>query len=232
VPSALRTGIGSALYFGGLNQLRSAVLLHYPGGHAVQIDTGTGKPQRKTLNGTANLLTGAVARALAGFGVMPITVLKVRFESSLYSYPTLRAAARAIYVENGLRGFFAGFGATAVRDAPYAGLYVFFYENIKTRLGFQDGKAHIAGNFGAGVIAAGAATAITNPFDAVKTRIQLHPTVYRNLVGASLKMVREEGWRCLFDGLALRMARKGLSSALAWTVYEEVVRRAEQKLVV
>lgn len=31
----------------------------------------------------------------------------------------------------------------------------------------------------------------------------------------------------MFDGLALRMARKALSSALAWTVYEEVIRRAE-----
>jgi len=35
----------------------------------------------------------------------------------------------------------------------------------------------------------------------------------------------------LFDGLALRMARKGMSSALAWTVYEELVRRAEERWV-
>jgi len=40
-------------------------------------------------------------------------------------------------------------------------------------------------------------------------------------------MLAEEGVRSLFDGLALRMARKAMSSALAWTVYEEVVRRAE-----
>jgi solute carrier family 25 protein 38 len=39
-------------------------------------------------------------------------------------------------------------------------------------------------------------------------------------------MLKEEGVRSLFDGLALRMARKAMSSALAWTVYEELTRRA------
>jgi solute carrier family 25, member 38 len=33
----------------------------------------------------------------------------------------------------------------------------------------------------------------------------------------------------LFDGLALRMGRKALSSALAWTVYEELIGRAERR---
>jgi len=36
-----------------------------------------------------------------------------------------------------------------------------------------------------------------------------------------------EGVRSLFDGLGLRMGRKAISSALAWTVYEELIRRAE-----
>ena len=38
--------------------------------------------------------------------------------------------------------------------------------------------------------------------------------------------MRAEGWKSLADGLGLRMGRKALSSAMAWTVYEELVRRA------
>lgn len=172
---------------------------------------------------------------------MPITVIKVRYESNLYAYRSILGASTDILKTEGIRGFFSGFGATAVRDAPYAGLYVLFYEELKKRLSLVVQKVHIPGNaeiamkgstsasinFGSGVIAAGLATALTNPFDSIKTRIQLQPKQYRNMLQAGRKMVKEDGFKCLFDGLALRMARKALSSALAWTLYEELIRRAE-----
>lgn len=165
--------------------------------------------------------------------MMPITVLKVRFESSLYAYSSLRAAARALWAE-GARGLFAGFGATALRDAPYAGLYVLFYEWNK-RIGAEALGGRTPGtvvNFVSGATAASVATALTNPPDAVKTRLQLQPGKYRNTMQAARLMIKEDGVRSLFDGLGLRMARKALSSALAWTVYEEVIRQAQNRWTV
>ena len=82
-------------------------------------------------------------------------------------------------------------------------------------------------NFVSGAMAASVATAVTNPFDAIKTRIQLLPNQYRNIFHAGRRMIQHDGFRSLFDGLALRMTRKALSSALAWTLYEEVIRRVE-----
>jgi solute carrier family 25 protein 38 len=179
---------------------------------------------------------------------MPLTVLKVRYESTLYGYSSLVSAARDIARREGFRGFFAGYGATAVRDAPYAGLYVLVYEQSKKRLGrlFAGGGGGNPGdnnrggggekmalsraasiNFASGVLSGVVCSVISNPFDAVKTRIQLQPGQYRNMVHAARRMVREEGFRSLMDGLTLRMSRKALSSALAWTVYEELIRRAE-----
>ncbi len=170
-----------------------------------------------------------------------MTVIKVRYESSLYHYRSIADAARGILAHEGPKGFFAGFGATSIRDAPYAGLYVLFYEQAKKRLsavyGGSDSTSSATGpmgvsraasiNFVSGVLGSTVATALTNPFDAVKTRIQLQPEQYRNMVHAAKRMVGEEGARALWDGLALRMSRKALSSALAWTVYEELIRRAE-----
>ncbi|KAL9624916.1 MAG: hypothetical protein Q9160_000963 [Pyrenula sp. 1 TL-2023] len=230
LPSALRTTLGSALYFTTLSSLRRHLL-------PLQSQNGAVTP-----TATQNLFTGAIARTLAGLLLMPITVLKVRYESSLYSYPSLSAASRSILATHGPRGFFAGFGATAVRDAPYAGLYVVFYEEGKRKLNSfvgatsQGGNAAaaVAGggssayiNFTAGIFSAILATTLTNPFDAVKTRVQLLPQRYPNSLRAAVLMLREEGPRSLMDGLGLRMARKAISSALAWTVYEECVRRAE-----
>ena len=170
----------------------------------------------------------------------------MRYESSLYSYKSLWDAATAIYMGEGIKGFFSGFGATAIRDAPYAGLYVLFYEQSKRHLdqlqkgrsvtGIQDAEhsmkssTSLSINFISGVLAAGFATAITNPFDAVKTRLQLMPGKYGNMVIAGRRMIKEDGFRSLFDGLGLRMGRKAISSALAWTLYEELIRRAELKL--
>lgn len=177
---------------------------------------------------------------------MPMTVIKVRYESSMYNYQSIAEAGKDILKTNGLRGFFAGAGATAVRDAPFAGLYVLFYEQSKKRLGRMVQTVAVPGapeilmkastsasiNFGSGIVAAGLATALTNPFDSIKTRLQLHPNEYHNMIHAARKMVAEEGLKCLFDGLALRMGRKALSSALAWTVYEELIRRAQEIVIV
>ncbi|KAF2704508.1 mitochondrial carrier [Pleomassaria siparia CBS 279.74] len=245
LPSTLRTGCGSAIYFSGLNALRQKVaratlLASEESGGKVASVHSSSLPK---LSNTANLATGAVARTWAGFLMMPITVLKVRYESNLYSYTSLFSASRDIFKTEGLRGFFAGFGATAVRDAPYAGLYVLFYELSKRRLSTIATKieekagggerlsssASLGINFISGVMAAGLGTTVTNPFDAIKTRLQLMPGRYANMLQAGKRMLKEEGVGSLFDGLGIRIARKAVSSALAWTVYEELIRRAESR---
>lgn len=283
LPSTLRTGIGSALYFTSLNSLRQSVAKasqkglvpslvqgHDDGSTSgamaarsspASLPTNRSSSTLPKLSNTANLLTGAVARASVGFVMMPITVIKVRYESNFFAYRSLAHASTDILQKEGLKGFFAGFGATAVRDAPYAGLYVLFYEWGKKTLSAFNNKndtvlakvsseadvvpgtraakpgikemsrgTSISINFVSGLFAAALATAITNPFDAIKTRLQLMPSKYGNMVKAAKMMVAQEGVRSLFDGLALRMGRKALSSALAWTVYEECIRRAERRM--
>ncbi|ERF70672.1 Solute carrier family 25 member 38 [Endocarpon pusillum Z07020] len=241
LPSALRTGFGSALYFSSLHTLRQRIAQRQQrvSTEGVSLSLGDGiTPSTRPssvlprLSNSENLLTGAVARVFAGFLMMPVTVIKVRYESDFYAYRSILGASRDILSREGLRGFFAGLGATAVRDAPYAGLYVVFYEGSKKKLngvvGKDGGVIAASVNFASGVFAAGLATSITNPFDAVKTRLQLFPVKYGNMVRATKLMLKEDGVRSLFDGLALRMGRKALSSALAWTVYEELIGRAER----
>lgn len=245
VPSALRTGFGSALYFTSLHTLRQLVANNTTNGLSTTV--GRSSSVLPKLTSSQNMLTGASARVFAGMILMPVTVIKVRYESDMYNYKSLLSASRHIYQGEGLRGFFAGFGATAVRDAPYAGLYVVFYEASKSYLSAfskpntdHGDRTSTLGppsfsnpviNAASGVLAGVTATTITNPFDAVKTRLQLLPQKYGNMLKATRIMLRDDGLKSFFDGLGLRIGRKAVSSALAWTVYEELIGRAEKFVV-
>jgi solute carrier family 25, member 38 len=124
VPTILRNVPGSSLYFYSLSFIRQSFI--------PQATRASRSSKYVTL---VNVSAGILARAGAGFILMPISVIKVRFESNLYSYRTLAEAATDIFRNEGTRGFFSGFGTTALRDAPYAGIQLALYEGTKALLG-------------------------------------------------------------------------------------------------
>ncbi|KAJ3110816.1 hypothetical protein HDU96_006253 [Phlyctochytrium bullatum] len=169
-----------------------------------------------------------------GTMMMPITIIKVRYESSFYRYRSISHAAASIWKQDGLRGFFFGAGATAMRDAPFAGTYVMLYEALKpvyssiivpgTSRHNPEYSHNTLVNIASSVTAGITSTVLTQPFDVLKTRLQLKPAEYRSTPYGFLKIARDEGFRGFFVGLMPRIIRKSLSSAITWTVYEEVSR--------
>ena len=186
-----------------------------------------------------NLLTGAFSRGLVGYITMPITVIKVRYESTLYNYSSLNEATNHIYAKEGISGFFRGFGATCLRDAPYAGLYVLLYEKSKQLLPMilpskfihcnAEGEfttyTSTTINTTSAVLSASLATTVTAPFDTIKTRMQLEPSKFTNSFKTFASIVKNETAFKLFSGLSMRLTRKALSAGIAWGIYEELVKR-------
>ncbi|KAF9586057.1 hypothetical protein BGW38_010047 [Lunasporangiospora selenospora] len=220
---------GAAMYFTVLNEARILMARRKVNGEE-RSDTVSGTSSLPKLSNTENLIAGGASRAAIGFLMMPATVIKVRYESDLYSYKSMSQAFSSILRAEGIRGLWAGFGATAMRDAPLAGLYVLFYEQSKTQLGELKSKsAHFDLNTPtihmiSGMLAGFLSTTITHPFDMLKTRMQLKPADYRNVVQAARKVFFEEGMVGFLDGIIVRTVRKSIHSAISWTVYEEVVR--------
>lgn len=147
---------------------------------------------------------------------------------------------RSIYDTSGIRGLFRGFSATALRDAPYAGLYLMVYEWGKTT--WMD---HMPDSFGgasgaptpdtqpdetiarvaSGLLAGSVATLVTHPFDIIKTRLQT--SVSSVTMGNFLEGLRADARTAgvpvsslFLDGLGLRCARKAMSSAIGWGIFE------------
>ncbi|KAI8096445.1 mitochondrial carrier domain-containing protein [Halteromyces radiatus] len=226
VPTILRNVPGSAMYFFALSEIRNILAkTRHTWQPWLSIKHSSTLEQKQW----ENLVSGMSARGAVGYVMMPITVVKVRYESNFYNYKSMTEAFTSIVKHDGMRGLFAGYGATFIRDAPFAGIYLFFYENCKKRthgwMELHDYKmANAVINLGSGVIAGMTATVITQPFDMLKTRMQLKPTIYKNLIQAATKVLKEEGVMGFFDGMSVRLIRKPLNSAIAWTIYEEILR--------
>lgn len=193
VPTILRNVPGLSIYFYTLSFIRQTFI--------PQATRAARSSKYVTL---VNISAGALARAGAGFILMPVSVIKVRFESTLYNYKGLAEASADIFRKEGFRGFFSGYGATALRDAPYAGIHLAIYEGTKALIGgaiLPRMRLIIASSLNSpssgplismssGAIAGVLATNITQPFDVIKTRIQLSPNNYRNLWFGGRKILR------------------------------------------
>ncbi|KAJ2470899.1 hypothetical protein GGI02_002626 [Coemansia sp. RSA 2322] len=221
IPTLIRNAPGTSLYFYFLNHTKTLSLATE---RRIYADA-----QRTKLSAVSNMLVGASSRALAGFLLMPGTVLKVQYESSLYRYKGIMPAVVEIWRAGGIRGFFVGAVPTAIRDAPYAGLYMLLYEAVKSHeRTFAEGKGislrETTVTMVAGVSAGLTASYLTQPFDLVKTRMQLRPREYTSVAQSFVKIFREESILGFFRGISLRVLRKGIQASLVFTLYEWVLR--------
>lgn len=251
VPSALRTSVGAGLYFTTLSKMRAAVAQYNHRDSVAELGANGekwgGNSSQKSVTSVLpkllpmeNLATGFVARAIVGYITMPITMVKTRFESNIYSYRTMGESIVGIYKDIGpdgvvhrssLLNFFKGSVATLARDCPYAGLYVLFYEGFKNDVLVKVIPESVTGsdlrssviNSSSAILAASVSTTITAPFDAIKTRLQL--TKETSILKTTGILLREDGGVFnLFRGLSLRFGRKALSAGISWCIYEELIK--------
>merc|ERR1719435_811587 len=171
-----------------------------------------------------SVLIGSSARAFAGSVMIPFTAIKTRFESNAYNYKTTYQAFRNIMRVEGLRGLTLGLGPTLFRDVPFSGLYLMFYEHLKSLVP-EDNKlhnpstTHFLCGFASGILA----SLVTQPADVIKTNMQLD-RLNRGLAMTVRRIYRQQGPGGFVTGLAPRMLRRTLMAALAWTVYEKMVK--------
>ncbi|KAH9483029.1 Mitochondrial glycine transporter [Psilocybe cubensis] len=230
-PSLVRNVPGVALYMTSLTQLRTflartpyfALVKKYPDGATVN-KNGSVLP---SLTSQGNLMAGATTRVAVGFLLNPFSVLKARFESNIYAYQSFSGALLSI-TRQGPSELLRGFLASSLRDAPYAGLFMVFYEGIKGEASYlmpASSSSHAALIHSVSAASAGAiATLATHPFDVIKTKVQVRSEDrYHGFFRTIGTIWTQRGIAGYFDGASLRLSRKVLSSAIGWAVYEGVL---------
>lgn len=208
-PSLTRCVPGVGLYFSSLYWLKN---------HMV----GPGKE----LEPLQAVTLGIIARSMSGVCMIPITVIKTRYESGVYDYKSIGAALKNIYQTEGFRGLSCGLAPTLIRDAPFSGLYLLFYTQSKQAFPAELLNSPMSApiHFSCGVVAGLLASLVTQPADVIKTKMQLYPDRYSNILAVVIHIHKKHGVPGYFTGLVPRMLRRTLMAAMAWTVYEQIMR--------
>ncbi|XP_076650734.1 mitochondrial glycine transporter isoform X1 [Halictus rubicundus] len=208
-PSITRVIPGVGLYFSTLHWLKHTFQLKDP------------------LTSTEAMFLGITARSMSGALLIPITVVKTRYESEVYKYNSIREALRLIYKQEGVRGLSSGLVPTLLRDAPFSGLYLMFYtrlKNIAVEADLPCAKLSAPIHFSCGILAGIFASIATQPADVIKTKMQLYPNEFTGVRVAAFRIYKKYGVLGYFKGIVPRMLRRTLVTAMAWTVYEEVTK--------
>jgi solute carrier family 25, member 38 len=214
--SCVRTACGAGLYFLLLERVTRELNAKFP----------VSKDSSQTVQGASTFAVGAASRALAAAMLCPLTVVKTRMEYASISGTTYTGVANALYTigaKEGMKGLFSGLGSTLLRDAPFSGLNLVMYTQMRTVMGevavAQGRETDAMDTFFAGAVAGGVATFLTHPPDVLRTRVQLgRPST------SFVKIVTEEGVRALWVGSFPRILRRTLQQAMTWSLYEHVAK--------
>ncbi|OEH75430.1 mitochondrial carrier domain-containing protein [Cyclospora cayetanensis] len=194
-----------------------------------------------------------VARGAAVVLFNPISIVKTRMESSLGSGSMMQSFWHLLRHEPPLN-WCRGSLATIFRDVPFSGLFFVVYVHLKGYLGVEaDSRENVnfyaLQNFACGAAAAATASAITHPFDVLRTRLQLDavaaslngstasgsnsgPSAIRHqgIMTRVAELARTEGPSVLWRGLGIRLLKRSLMAALTWTSFEEIKTAASGSL--
>lgn len=214
--SCIRTAAGAGLYFLLLERVTRELNARFP----------PAKDKNQTLDGLRTFSMGAVSRSLAATLLCPITVVKTRMEYASVSGTTYTGVGQALVSigsKEGVKGLFSGLGSTLLRDAPFSGLNLVMYTQMRAvmqEVAVSQGRDTSAfETFVAGAIAGGIATFATHPPDVLRTRAQLH-----GMRTTFAGIVKHEGVRALWVGSLPRIARRTLQQAVTWSLYEVIAR--------
>ena len=155
------------------------------------------------------------------------------------AYTGVVDAVRTMVRREGPKALFAGLSPALLRQATYGSMRYGLYTPIKTALGIPPDtpKAEIplGMKIVAGALAGAVSSAICNPADLIKVRMQAAgmtqgpvPTEYRTLFRALPHIVRTEGFRPFFKGFLTTVLRAFPVNAATFVAYETVMERFER----
>ncbi|XP_076926030.1 adenine nucleotide transporter BT1, chloroplastic/mitochondrial-like [Bidens hawaiensis] len=149
------------------------------------------------------LISGAIAGAVSRTSVAPLETIRTHLMVGTCGQSTTEVFQDIMKTE-GWTGLFRGNLVNVIRVAPSKAIELFAYDTVKKNLAPKPGqefKFRVPESLIAGAVAGISSTICTYPLELLKTRLTVQRGVYKNLVDAFLKIIKEEGPAELYRGL-------------------------------
>ncbi|SYW79873.1 probable phosphate transport protein MIR1 [Ustilago bromivora] len=173
----------------------------------------------------------AIAEFFADIALCPLEATRIRLVSQPTFANGLAPAFLKIAKEEGLGGFYAGFGPILFKQIPYNMAKFATMEVVleKAILAYGKPKSELSGgeatmlNLGSGLIAGFAAATISQPADTLLSKINKQKAAPgETIAGRITKMAGELGVRGLFGGLTTRLVMVGSITAGQFAIYGQL----------
>ncbi|CAE7461548.1 SFC1 [Symbiodinium sp. CCMP2592] len=142
-------------------------------------------------------------------------------KSGLNRYSSLVGSIRTVASDHGIRGLYAGIGATGIRQASGVGVRFALYGHVKSALTTdppQMWQSAVAGG-----ITGCCSTLLNNPIDVIKSRIEAqdgNTKEYTSTLQAFRSILQQEGAMAFYKGIAPRLMKISIGQAITFSAYE------------
>ncbi|KAG7311894.1 hypothetical protein JYU34_002979 [Plutella xylostella] len=180
---------------------------------------------------------GGLASIVAEFGTFPIDTTKTRLQIQGQKVDPRHVELRYSGMvdcfvktsqQEGVKALYCGIWPAVLRQATYGTIKFGTYYSLKKALASRraDGGAreHVASNTACAALAGGLSSAIANPTDVLKVRMQVGDEK-RNIVRCFISIYEAEGVRGLWRGVGPTSQRAAVIAAVELPVYDACKKR-------
>ncbi|KAH8489250.1 hypothetical protein H0E87_024768 [Populus deltoides] len=174
----------------------------------------------------SHFATSGLSVAVATAITHPLDVLKVRLQMQLVGRrgPLTGMGQVAVQVlkKEGPKALYLGLMPALIRSVLYGGLRLGLYEPSKYACNLAFGSTNILLKIASGAFSGAVATALTNPVEVLKVRLQMNANQRQGGPMAEMRtIVSEEGIRALWKGVGPAMVRAAALTASQLATYDE-----------
>ncbi|KAG9126285.1 Cu/Pi carrier [Ceratobasidium sp. 392] len=177
------------------------------------------------------LASAGIAEFFADIALCPLEATRIRLVSQPTFANGLLGGFTRIAKEEGVRGFYSGFGPILFKQVPYTMAKFAVYEVVYEKAVQATGKpqselssgTQSALNLGSGLVAGFAAAIISQPADTLLSKINKTKGLPGESIGGRLlKLAGELGPRGLFTGMGARLVMIGTLTAGQFAIYSDI----------